>query len=304
MCVYGQTCAHNIQSAPPPPPPLPPPLLPPLHLLPPSFLPPPLPAMAGPLVVGAGLSSQSSPDPCGDLAGEAWSLPGVCRGSVTMMGDTPSELLPGGLVHRVSASFGRADPRSRGPQSLVQSDATVINTFVWGGAQEPQSGFLDDAGGLRRGGGGADQGVRAGASDPGVNCESCRPFRASGCGADPGTMVCNCAEDRILSVDVPALYSDKLQQSMCFDLQAPQIQFIDDIWTFPLCSRDMHPQRNLHRPGAVLGQGRCAPCCATTVVWFDGAELWRSRSCSSLKVVGIPVVTQRWSSWSGLSGKP
>ena len=39
-----------------------------------------------------------------------------------------------------------SDPCSRGPQSPVQSDTTVIVTSVQGGAREPQSGFPDGAG--------------------------------------------------------------------------------------------------------------------------------------------------------------
>ena len=58
---------------------------------------------------------------------------------------------------------------------------------------------------------------------------------------------------KIPAVDVPVLCSDQFQQSKWFELKVSQIQFIDDFWT-------------------VLGQGRCARCCATTVAWFDGAE--------------------------------
>ena len=46
-----------------------------------------------------------------------------------------------------------SDPRTRGPQSPVQSDTTVIITTVWGGAREPQSGLPGGAG-LGRGGAG------------------------------------------------------------------------------------------------------------------------------------------------------
>ena len=39
-----------------------------------------------------------------------------------------------------------SDPRTRGPQSPVQSDTTVFITSVYGGARENQSGFPDGAG--------------------------------------------------------------------------------------------------------------------------------------------------------------
>ena len=38
--------------------------------------------------------------------------------------------------------------------------------------------------------------------------------------------------------DVPVLFSDKFQQSKVYVLKSPHIQFIDDFWTFLLCSRD------------------------------------------------------------------
>ena len=36
----------------------------------------------------------------------------------------------------------------------------------------------------------------------------------------------------------PVLFSDKFQQSKVYVLKVPQIQFIDDFWTFLLCSRE------------------------------------------------------------------
>ena len=55
-----------------------------------------------------------------------------------------------------------------GEPQPVQSDTAANHTPAHGGAQKPQSGYLDGVGGLRRGGG-----------VPG----------ASGCGAGPGTVV-------------------------------------------------------------------------------------------------------------------
>ena len=40
--------------------------------------------------------------------------------------------------------------------------------------------------------------------------------------------------------DVTVLFSDKLQQSKVYVLAVSQFQFIDDFWTFLLCSRDRY----------------------------------------------------------------
>ena len=42
----------------------------------------------------------------------------------------------------------------------------------------------------------------------------------------------------VLVVDVPVLFSDKFQQSKVHVLTVPQLQFIDDFWTFLLCNRE------------------------------------------------------------------
>ena len=42
----------------------------------------------------------------------------------------------------------------------------------------------------------------------------------------------------VLVVDVPVLFSDKFQQSKVYVLTMPQLQFIDDFWTFLVCIRD------------------------------------------------------------------
>ena len=61
------------------------------------------------------------------------------------MGDTPRELLPGGLVRRVSATFGGelthapADPRA-----LYR--ASDEHYYISLGRRPPQSGFPDGAG--------------------------------------------------------------------------------------------------------------------------------------------------------------
>ena len=72
-----------------------------------------------------------------------------------------------------------------------------------------------------------------------------------------------------------------------------QLQFIYDFWTFLLCSRDRYPQCKLLGPGAVLGQSRCAHCCATAGAWSMVQKNVVSRSCSLSKVVDFLVVPQR-----------
>ena len=50
-----------------------------------------------------------------------------------------------------------------------------------------------------------------------------------------------------------------------------QIQFIFDLWTFLLCSRDRYPQCSSQSWCSSWARSLC-PCCATTGAWFDGAE--------------------------------
>ena len=78
---------------------------------------------------------------------------GFCQRSVPgpMMGNTPWGVVAWRMWPSRVDRLRVVDPRPGEPQP-VQSDTTVFIALVWGGAQEPQSGFLDGAGG--RGGGG------------------------------------------------------------------------------------------------------------------------------------------------------
>ena len=62
------------------------------------------------------------------------------------MGDTPSGVVARRMWPSRVDRLRVVDPRPGEPQP-VQSDAKNIITFVLGGAQEPQSGFLDGVGG-------------------------------------------------------------------------------------------------------------------------------------------------------------
>ena len=54
------------------------------------------------------------------------------------------------------------------------------------------------------------------------------------------------------------------------------------------------PQDSLELTGAFLGQGFLhARCCATCGVLVQTVQYWRFRSCSSPRLLSLPVVTQR-----------
>ena len=62
-------------------------------------------------------------------------------------------------------------------------------------------------------------------------------------------------------MDVPVIISDKFLLFMSYEnLEVPQLQFIDRVWTFPLCSSDVYPQCKLCRRPA-----RSYRCCSLTV---------------------------------------
>ena len=83
------------------------------------------------------------------MAGEAWSQPGVGEGSETgpVMGGLRVALR---TLSVVCCLLRESDPRAYWHQRARTEDTAVNITFVQGGAQEPQSGFLGRRG-LRRG---------------------------------------------------------------------------------------------------------------------------------------------------------
>ena len=69
----------------------------------------------------------------------------------------------------------------------------------------------------------------------------------------------------VLVVDVPVHFSNKFQQSKVYVLAVHLFQFIDDLWTFLLCSKNRY-----------------------IVSWYR--KLWSSRSCS-FKIIERPIRT-------------
>ena len=103
--------------------------------------------------------------------------------------------------------------------------------------------------------------VRAGASDPGADCESCRPFfelQVVGRIQEQGQTVQKTVE--IPSFDVPVTISDKFQQSKRFELKVPRIQFILRVCELPVVQlrrvptvQTVQKRQRFRGSGAVLG---------------------------------------------------
>ena len=91
-------------------------------------------------------------------------------------------------------------------------------------------------------------------------------------------------------MDVPAIISDKLQQSFVEFVEVPQLQFIDIVVGF-VVRRDRAHSANCAEDGAVLGLGHARRCATTGPDGPDSSD-WRCRRSSSCQVVDVLAVMQ------------
>ena len=149
------------------------------------------------------------------------------------MGDTPSGVVARRMWPLRVDRLRVVDPRPGKPH--LYRAMTVFITSVQGCAREPHSGFPDGAGWVELFEGGLGRGWRV----PSV-------------------------------VDVPAIFSDKLQSKLYENVEVPQIQFIVTVLDIPVATQRRSPTvQSVQKTGEIpqvqfLDMVDDARCCSTT----------------------------------------